>query len=100
MARIAEIIRFYSLDEIMEFIEKGGEYPLHHVWSYDKLRESGMQADCINFDNKSWLNKIGDKLQIFNLQQQINLLRRSKEFDLIYAPFIADVFLQIGRAHV
>lgn len=93
MSKVAEIIRFYSLDEIMDFIEKGGEYPLHHVWSYDKLKEHGIPVDCIEYNNKSWLNKLGDKVQIFNLQQQINLLKRSREFDVIYVPFIADAFL-------
>ena len=28
-----------------------------------------------------------------NIQQQINLLKRSKEFDLIYAPFVTDITL-------
>ncbi len=93
MAKVAEIIRFYSLEKIMDFIKNGGEYPLHHVWSYDKLKEGGIPVDCIDYNQTSWLNKLGNKLQIFNLQQQINLLRKSKEFDLIYAPFIADIFI-------
>lgn len=93
MSKIAEVIRFYDLDEIMNFIRNGGEYPLHHIWCYDKIKEYGIQVGCIEYDNNSLINKIGSKLQIFNLQQQINLLKRSKEFDLIYAPFISDVFL-------
>ncbi len=91
--KVAEIIRFYSLEEIMDFIEKGGEYPLHHVWCYDKIKESGIPVEGINYNTKSWLNNLGHKFWMFNLQQQINLLRRSNDFDLIYAPFIADVFL-------
>lgn len=93
MAKVAEIIRFYSLDEIMDFIEKGGEYPLHHVWCYDKIKEKGIPVECIEYDNNTRWNKIGNKLQIFNLQQQINLLKKSKEYDLIYVPFVADAFL-------
>lgn len=93
MAKVAEILRFYSFEDIMQFIEKGGEYPLHHVWCYDHLNENGIKTEGINFDNKSSWNKFGTKLQILNLQQQLNLLNRSKEFDLIYAPFIVDVFL-------
>ncbi len=93
MAKVAEIIRFYPLDEIMYFIKGGGEYPLHHVWCYDKIKERGIPVEGIDFDKTSRINKLGNNLQIFNLQQQINLLRRSKEFDLIYAPFIADIFL-------
>jgi glycosyltransferase involved in cell wall biosynthesis len=93
MAKVAEIIRFYSLDEIMDFIHKGGEYPLHHVWCYDKIKEKGVQVEGIEYDQKSRWNKIGNKLQIFNLQQQINLLKKSDEYDLIYVPFVSDVFL-------
>ena len=92
MSKVAEIIRFYSLDEIMDFIDNGGEYPLHHVWCYDHLKENGIQVEGIQFNNKSMWNKLGAKMQICNLQQQINLLKRSREFDVIYAPFIADVF--------
>lgn len=93
MTKVAEIIRFYSLDEIMNFIENEGEYPLHHVWCYDKIKESGIPVDCIEYNNNSRLNKFGNKLLIFNLQQQINLLKKSKDYDLIYAPFIADIFI-------
>ena len=93
MAKVAEIIRFYSLDEIMDFIDNGGEYPLHHVWCYDKIKQSGIPVECIEYDKNSRLNKLGTKVWIDNLQQQINLLRKSKEYDLIYAPFIADVFM-------
>jgi len=92
MTKVAEIIRFYSLDEIMDFIEKGGEYPLHHLWCYDKIKESGIPVECIEYDRNSLINKIGKKIQINNLQQQLNLLKNSKEYDLIFAPFISDVF--------
>jgi glycosyltransferase involved in cell wall biosynthesis len=92
MAKVAEIIRFYSLDEIMKFIEKGGEYPLHHVWCYDKILETGIPVEGINYNNKSLINKLGHKLRILNLQQQINLLKNSSKYDLIYAPFIDDIF--------
>jgi glycosyltransferase involved in cell wall biosynthesis len=91
--RVAEIIRFYSLDDIMEFVEKGGEYPLHHVWCYDRIKESGITVKCIEYDKNSRWSAIGNKFQIFNLQQQINLLKSSNEFDLIYAPFVSDIFL-------
>lgn len=92
MTKVAEIIRFYSLDEIMEFIEKGGEYPLHHLWCYDKIKESGIPVRYIEYDKNSFINKLGRKILINNLQQQINLLKKSKEFDLIFVPFISDVF--------
>ncbi len=93
MNKVAEVIRFYSLDEIMDFIDKGGEYPLHHVWCYDKIKEDGIPVEGIDYNNNSWVNRLGNKFWMFNLQQQVNMLKRSKDFDIIYAPFIADVFL-------
>lgn len=93
MTKVAEVIRFYSLDKIMDFMEKGGEYPRHHLWCYDQIKENGIPAECIEFNNQSKLNKLGKKLKLVNLQQQINLLKRSREFDVIFAPFISDVFL-------
>lgn len=93
MAKVAEVIRFYSLDDIESFIEEGGEYPLHHVWCYDKIKESGIDADCIEFDENSFWNKFGKKLKIQNLQQQLNILKHSNNYDLIYVPFPQDAFL-------
>jgi glycosyltransferase involved in cell wall biosynthesis len=92
MAKVAEIIRFYSLDEIIEFIENGGEYPLHHLWCYDKIKENGIPVGCIEYNKNSLLYKIGTKFQTFNLQQQINLLKNSKEYDFIFVPFLSDVY--------
>ena len=89
MTRIAEIIRFYSLDEIMEFIEKGGEYPRHHLWCYDKLKEQGKSVEWIEYDKNARWNKI---IEVFNFRQQLNLIKRSNDYDLIFAPFIVDVF--------
>ncbi|WP_319590298.1 glycosyltransferase [uncultured Draconibacterium sp.] len=93
MTKIAEIIRFYSLDEIMDFIDKGEEYPRHHIWCYDKLKEDELQAECIDYNKNSKWNKIGQKLKVLNLQQQIEFLKRSDEFDVVFAPFVGDVFL-------
>ena len=73
MTRIAEIIRFYSLDEIMEFIEKGGEYPRHHLWCYDKLKEQGKSVEWIEYDKNARWNKI---IEVFNFRQQLNLMKR------------------------
>jgi glycosyltransferase involved in cell wall biosynthesis len=49
-------------------------------------------VECIEYDRNSLINKIGKKLLINNLQQQLNLLKKSKEYDLIFVPFISDVF--------
>jgi len=93
MTKVAQVTRFYSLDEIMKFIENGGEYPLHHVWCYDQIIKSGIHTSGIEYNRNSVLNKLGEKLKFVNLQQEINLINRSKEFDIIYSPMVADVFL-------
>ncbi len=65
MTQVAEIIRFYSLDEIMDFVKSGGEYPLHHVWCYDKIKESGITIEGIEYDKASKWNKIGSIISYF-----------------------------------
>ena len=93
MTQVAEIIRFYSLKEIMEYMQGGGEYPLHHLWCFDQIKKSGITVDCIEYNKNSWWNKTGKKIRILNLQQQLNLLKNLKKYDLIFAPFIEDIFL-------
>lgn len=93
MTKVAQVLRFYSLDEIMEFIKNGGEYPRHNLYCYDQIKESGNKIECIEYDHNSTWNKLGKKINILNLQQQINILKASNGFDVIYAPFIKDVFL-------
>lgn len=98
--KVAEVIRFYSLDDIMKFIHNGGEYPLHHLWCYDQLKNRDITAKCIEYNKNSRWNSVGKKLRIQNLQQQFNLLKRSKEFDVVYAPFIEDVLVIAGLKRI
>jgi glycosyltransferase involved in cell wall biosynthesis len=91
MNRIAEICNFYSLSKIKEYIDNGGKYPLHHIWCYDKLIENGYETVDINYNDQSFLNKIGKRIKIANFQQQINYAFRSKEYDIIFAPVASDI---------
>ena len=93
MTKVAQVLRFYSLDEIMEFRKHGGEYPGHNLWGYDQIKESSISIQEIDYNKKSFLNRLGERLKIQNLQQQINILRESKNFNVIYGPFIEDIFL-------
>jgi acetyltransferase-like isoleucine patch superfamily enzyme/glycosyltransferase involved in cell wall biosynthesis len=96
MTKVLELMHFYSLDEIKEFIKKGGQYPLHHTWGYDQLDKKGFQVSCVEYNKKSLLNVIGLKLQIPNLQQQINCIKNKNDYDIIYAPFMQHtMFLSI-----
>lgn len=91
--KILEIINFYSLDEIKAFIEKGGKYPLHHIWCYDQFEKHGYEVACVAYNRNSFWNKFGTKLKINNLQQQIRAIRQSKKFDVIFIPTLQDGLL-------
>jgi len=93
MAKVAQVMRFYSLDEILDFMKQGGEYPGHNLWGFDKIKESQNTIEYIDFNTNSKWNRIGKKIRILNLQQQINILKKSKQFDVIYGPFIQDIFI-------
>ncbi|AHW62273.1 hypothetical protein FH5T_18670 [Draconibacterium orientale] len=77
----------------MDFKDQGGEYPGHNMWGYDQIKEYGYYINEINFNKESFFNKLGKKIKILNLQQQLNLLRDSNNYNIIYSPFIEDVFL-------
>jgi len=93
MKKIVELIRFYSLDEINKFIIKGNEYPTHHAWCYDILVANAYDISCIEYNKNTYANTIGKKLGIENLQQQINCFRSTTKNDIVFAPFIKDVFI-------
>lgn len=90
--KIFEIIRFYSLTEINKYIQDGHEYPTYHAWCYDILAANKYNINCIDYKNTR-INIMGKKLRIVNLQQQINCLRLSEKDDIVFAPFIRDIFV-------
>ena len=93
MKRIVEIIRFYSLDEINNYIQKRNDYPTHHAWCYDVLLSNNYNICCVDYNKNTLVNKIGKKLGVVNLQQQINCFNSTTKNDIIFAPFIKDIFI-------
>jgi len=89
MKKIVELFPFHDLEEAYEYCQNGGkEFPAHHFWGFDKIKEGGFEPVWIDFNENSLINRLGRKIRIWNLQQQINCLKRSKNYDLIYDPFM------------
>ncbi|TVZ27523.1 glycosyltransferase involved in cell wall biosynthesis [Gillisia sp. Hel_I_86] len=94
MKRLLEIVPFYSLDEALEYLENGGDLlPLHHVWCYDQFKKEGYEVLFIENKPSGILGKIGKFIKIDNLQQQLQVIRRAKEYDVIFDPFMQFTFL-------
>jgi len=94
MKRLLEILPFYSLDEALEYLENGGDLlPLHHVWCYDQFKKEGFEVLFIKNKPSGILGKIGKLIEINNLQQQLEVMRRAKEYDVIFDPFMQFTFL-------
>ncbi len=94
MKRLLEILPFYSLDEGLEYLKNGGDLlPRHHVWCYDQFEKEGYEVHFIPNNASGILDRLGRLLRINNLQQQLTVLRRAKEFDIIFDPFMQFTFL-------
>ena len=94
MKRLLEVLPFYSLDEALEYLKNDGELlPLHHVWCYDQLKKEGYEVHFIPNNPSGFLGRLGRLMNINNLQQQLTILKRAKEFDLIFDPFMQFTFL-------
>jgi len=91
--KVLEIIGFYSLEEISEYIDKGNKFPKHHLWGYDKLIEAGFTVDEMLYNKNSFLNKIGRFIHITNLEQQIKIIKNNKNYDIIYAENAAEILI-------
>ena len=76
------------LEEIQEFMAQGGECQRHSfMWGYDVFPEFGFEVTTTTNDKNSLVNKIGEKLNIPFLKVQLDCLKRSKEIDIIFAPW-------------
>lgn len=94
MKRLLEVIPFYSLEEGLEYLENDGELlPRHHVWCYDQFKKEGYEVHFIPNAPSGFLGRLGKSIKINNLQQQLNILRRAKEYDVIFDPFMQFTFL-------
>ncbi|MCB0634147.1 MAG: glycosyltransferase family 4 protein [Lewinella sp.] len=87
---------FRPLNETLEYVRENGDeqYAPHHWWCYDQLIKKGYQVDFIEpTEEHSFWNKLGKKLDILYLEQQLKALKRAKNYDVVYAPFLEHVFL-------
>lgn len=86
---------FHPLKEIDGYTEAWEEQLCrHHFWGYDSISESDYEIVNIeDFDKKHWLNSIGEKLKITHLKQQIDAVRKSKDYDIIFVPYINYAFV-------
>ena len=92
--RILEILPFYSLDDAMDYLDKEGDLlPLHHVWCYDQFKKNGYEVRFIKRKTSGFLGKVGKLMDIENLQQQLKTLRKNKNYDIIFDPFMQFTFL-------
>ena len=92
--RILEILPFYSLDEAIAYLDEDGNLlPLHHVWCYDQFKNKDFDVKFIQYETSGFLGKLGKLINIWNLQQQLKTLRKAKEYDIIFDPFMQFTFL-------
>ena len=79
---------FHPLIEAIQYLEKEGnaQYPPHHLWLFDKLKEHGYEVDFVRSNDQTQINKIGSKLRLNFLQQQIDALKIAKDYDLVFLP--------------
>lgn len=94
MKRLLEVLPFYSLDEALDYLQDGGDLlPLHHTWCYDQFKKGGYEVHFIPNNPSGFLARLGRFININNLQQQLMILRRAKDFDVIFDPFMQFTFL-------
>lgn len=85
---------FYPVNKQLEYIKNGGtDLAPHHFWGYDELEKSNHQVEILEFQEDSLLGRIGKKLHIPNLPQQIKCLSHSADYDMIFAPWMNFTFV-------
>lgn len=87
---------FQPLNEAQTYIAThGGEqFAPHHYWCYDQLKANGYTVDFVeSTDGTNWLNRLGNKLGLISLQQQIRTIKKSRSYDVVYAPYMEHIFL-------
>lgn len=84
------LVVFHPLNEAMDYINSGGtQFAPHHFWCFDQLKKTGHQVDFLETSAEpTFWNKLGDKVGINVLQQQLDCLRVAKNYDLIFVPFM------------
>lgn len=84
---------FHPLMNVEEEQSLNGIAP-HHLWCYDSLKNAGYKVDVLKtYTGSNIINKIGEKIGVNFLQQQIDCLKKAKDYDLIFIPFIEFSFV-------
>ncbi|MBK8501591.1 MAG: glycosyltransferase [Saprospiraceae bacterium] len=85
---------FHPIQDVRDSFISQKHRASHHYWFYDQLRNTGHQVDVLKTNAQSTLlNKLGNRLGINFLQQQIDCVLRAKHYDLIFFPFMEFSFL-------
>lgn len=81
------LVNNYSMEKAFLLWEKGVSGS-HHVWGKVELDRRG-KVDIILFPHEKFkfLNTIGKLFGISHLDQQIRILAKMRDFDVIYAPY-------------
>jgi len=88
------LVLFHPLNDVFKYLEEegGNQFAPHHFWFFDKLKEAGYEVDFVKSNDQTWLNKLGNKLRLNFLQQQLDALKMAKNYDLIFVPYIEFAF--------
>ncbi len=99
MKKVLLVNAWEEFDEAWEYVIKGGDgFPLHHFHGYDELMRSPLEVTCLRYNKHSFWNKLGKVFKIGNLQQQIDCLKKQKDYDLILDPLLEKGTILISLA--
>lgn len=87
--KILEIIHFYDVDELYRKIKNGYIYPRHHIWCYDHFLYGKHLVKNVWTKRKK---KGPSVLSMSNWAQQEECYAFAKNYDVIFAPFLFDVY--------
>lgn len=81
---------FHPLKDAYRYLkeEENPQFAPHHFWFIDKLSEAGYEVDFMKSDDQTWINKMGNKVRLNFLQQQLDTIKAAKDYDLIFFPYI------------
>jgi glycosyltransferase involved in cell wall biosynthesis len=63
---------------------KQRESPEHNLWGATCLPDHGVEVDLLPYEKYAFLKKIGFSLKLGDLDQQVRVLSRLSQYDLIY----------------
>ncbi|MBD2336874.1 glycosyltransferase family 4 protein [Calothrix sp. FACHB-156] len=61
------------------------ESPEHHLWGITHLHKYGIDVDVLPYEKLSLIKRIGEKLKIGDLDQQLRVIFIAHNYDLIYS---------------